>query len=105
MKSTGSTGPSKDSKTTPAKASKKPSALQQPVQPDTALAAVVGEKAQPRSEITKKLWDYIKKNDLQDPANRRNIRADANLKKVFGGKEEVDMFEMTRLVNQHIQKA
>lgn len=104
MKSSGSAGQSKAQGTTPAKAAKKPSALQQPVQPDTALAAVVGEKPQPRSEITKKIWDYIKENDLQDPANRRQIRADAKLKKVFDGKDEVDMFEMTRLVNNHIQK-
>ena len=66
------------------------------------LAAVVGKEPKPRSEVVKKLWEYIKKNNLQDPTNKRNINADANLKKVFGGKETVNMFEMTKLVSQHL---
>ncbi|HEX2164848.1 MAG TPA: SWIB/MDM2 domain-containing protein [Thermoanaerobaculia bacterium] len=80
------------------------SALQQPVQPDDELAAVVGSNPQPRTEITKKIWDYVKANNLQDPSNKRVIRADGKLRPVFGGKDQVDMFEMTRLVNQHIKK-
>ena len=66
------------------------------------LAAVVGSGPMPRSEVVKKLWEYIKKNDLQDPANKRNINADANLKKVFDGKSVVNMFEMTKLVSKHL---
>jgi upstream activation factor subunit UAF30 len=67
-----------------------------------ALARVVGSKPLPRTEVVKKLWDYIKKNKLQDQVNKRNINADANLKEVFGGKGTVTMFEMTRLVNKHL---
>ncbi len=78
-------------------------ALMQPVQPDEVLGAVVGSKPMPRSEITKKLWAYIKKNGLQDTKNRRNINADDLLKPVFGGKAQVSMFEMTKLVSQHIK--
>lgn len=78
-------------------------ALMKPVQPDEALAAIVGSAPIPRSEITKKLWDYIKKNDLQDPKVRTNIRADDKLKVVFGGKSVVTMFEMTKLVSAHIK--
>ena len=66
------------------------------------LAAVVGKGPMPRSEVVKKLWVYIKKNNLQDPKNKRNINADENLKKVFGGKGTVDMFEMTKLVSKHL---
>ena len=66
------------------------------------LAAVVGKGPMPRSEVVKKLWVYIKKNDLQDPKNKRNINADANLKKVFGGLATVNMFEMTKLVSKHL---
>ncbi len=66
------------------------------------LAAVVGKGPMPRSEVVKKLWVYIKKNDLQDPKNKRNIVADADLKKVFGGKAVVNMFEMTKLVSKHL---
>ncbi len=80
------------------------SALQQPVQPDDKLAAVVGPGAQPRTEITKKIWDYIKSNNLQDASNRRMINADAKLRPIFDGKSQVNMFEMTKLVNQHIKK-
>jgi len=73
-----------------------------PMKISAELAAVVGEGPMPRSEVTKKLWEYIKLHDLQAPENKRNINADENLKKVFGGKEVVDMFEMTKLVSQHL---
>lgn len=66
------------------------------------LAAVVGKGPMPRSEVVKKLWEYIKKNNLQDPSNKRNINADENLKKVFDGQETVNMFEMTKLVSKHL---
>ncbi len=86
------------------KPAKKPNpALMKPVQPDDALAAVVGSDPIPRSEITKRLWDYIKSNDLQDPANKRNIRADDKLRPIFDGKDVVKMFEMTKLVSGHIK--
>lgn len=74
-----------------------------PVQPDEVLAPIVGSKPIPRSEITKKLWDYIKKNKLQDEKKKTNINADDALKAVFGGKKQVTMFEMTKLVSQHIK--
>ena len=74
-----------------------------PVQPDAQLAEVVGSKPMPRTEITKKLWAYIKKNGLQDNVNRRMINADPALKAVFGGKSKVSMFEMTKLVNKHVK--
>lgn len=67
-----------------------------------ALARIVGSKPLPRTEVTKKLWQYIKKNRLQDTVNKRNINADANLLPVFGGKRTVSMFEMTKLVNKHL---
>lgn len=66
------------------------------------LAVVVGPGPMPRSEVVKKLWEYIKKNNLQDPTNKRNINGDENLKKVFGGKATVNMFEMTKLVSKHL---
>ena len=78
-------------------------AFMKPVQPDAALAAVVGSKAIPRTELTKKLWAYIRKNGLQDKKNKRNINADDALKAVFGGKKVVSMFEMTKLVNKHVK--
>jgi len=78
-------------------------ALMKPVQPDEALAAIVGSKPLPRSEMTKKLWDYIKKHDLQDAKKRTNINADEALKVVFGGKKQVTMFEMTKLVSAHVK--
>ena len=80
------------------------SAFMAPVQPDDALAAIVGSDPLPRTEITKKIWDYIKAHALQDPNNKRMIRADEKLLKVFNGKSEVTMFEMTKLVNGHIKK-
>ena len=86
------------------KTARKPNAaFMKPVTPDAALSAIVGAKPMPRTEITKKLWAYIKKNKLQDAKNRRNIRADDNLKAVFGGKAVVNMFEMTKLVNKHLK--
>lgn len=78
-------------------------ALMKPVQPDEALAAIVGSKPLPRSEMTKKLWDYIKKNQLQDPKKKTLINADDALKVVFGGKKQVSMFEMTKLVSGHVK--
>ncbi len=86
------------------KTTRKPNpALMKPVQPDEALAAIVGSKPLPRSEMTKKLWDYIKKNGLQDPKKKTLINADDALKVVFGGKKQVSMFEMTKLVSQHVK--
>ena len=73
-----------------------------PVTPDEKLAAVVGSKPMPRTEITKKIWDYIKKNKLQDAKVRTKINADDKLKPVFNGKSSVSMFEMTKLVNSHV---
>jgi chromatin remodeling complex protein RSC6 len=80
-------------------------ALAAPMQLSPDLAAVIGNKPMPRSEVAKQMWAYIKKNDLQDKVNRRNINADDNLRKVFGGKNQVSMFEMTALVNQHLKPA
>lgn len=77
-------------------------AFMKPVKISEELAKVVGSKPLPRTEVTKKLWVYIKKNKLQDTVNKRDINADANLKAVFGGKEKVSMFEMTKLVNKHL---
>ena len=74
-----------------------------PMTPSEALGAVIGAKAMPRTEVTKKIWDYIKKNKLQDSKNRRNINADDKLKEVFGGKKQVSMFEMTKLVSKHLK--
>ena len=91
------------SKKTAKKSSRKPNAaFMKPLQPDDALAQVVGEKPLPRTEITKRLWVYIKKNKLQNPKNRRNIDADDVLKAMFNGKKQVSMIEMTKLVAQHL---
>jgi chromatin remodeling complex protein RSC6 len=85
------------------KSARKPNAaFMKPVTPDVALSAVVGSKPLPRTELTKKLWDYIKKNGLQDKKDRKTINADASLKVVFGGKSKVSMFEMTKLVSGHV---
>ena len=78
-------------------------AFMKPVQPSEKLAEVVGSKAMPRTEVTKKLWAYIKKNGLQDKKNKRMIKADDSLKAVFGGKATVNMFEMTKLVSKHLK--
>jgi upstream activation factor subunit UAF30 len=97
-------------KTTRKKTAKKSGAKRTPnaafmraMQPDSALAMVVGSTPIPRTEITKKLWMYIKRKGLQDAKNRRQINADENLKPVFGGKSQVSMFEMTKLVNKHMK--
>ena len=74
-----------------------------PMTPSPQLGAVIGNKPMPRTEVTKKLWAYIKKNSLQDSKNRRNIKADDKLKAVFGGKKTVSMFEMTKLVSKHLK--
>ena len=87
----------------PKKSARKPNAaFMRPVTPSATLAEVVGAKPIPRTEVTKKLWQYIKKNGLQDQANRRQINADAKLKAVFGGKSSVNMFAMTKLVSNHL---
>lgn len=90
-------------KTEPSKPRKANPALMKPVQPDATLAAVVGSEPLPRGELTKKLWDYIKANGLQDAQKRTQINADDKLKAVFGGKAQVTMFEMTKLVSAHIK--
>lgn len=91
-------------KKTAKKSARKPNAaFMKPMTPSPALSEVVGSKPIPRTEVTKKLWAYIKKNKLQDAKNRRNIKADENLKAVFGGKAMVNMFEMTKLVNKHLK--
>ena len=87
-----------------AAAKRKPNAaFMKPVQPSDKLAEVVGSKAMPRTEVTKKLWAYIKKNGLQDKKHKRMIKADDNRKAVFGGKATVNMFEMTKLVSKHLK--
>jgi upstream activation factor subunit UAF30 len=78
------------------------SAFMKAMKPSDALAKIVGKEPLPRSEMTKKLWEYIKKNNLQDSKDKRNINADANLLAVFDGKKQVSMFEMTKLVNKHL---
>jgi upstream activation factor subunit UAF30 len=86
------------------KTARKPNAaFMKPVTPSADLSEVIGSKPVPRTEVTKKLWAYIKKNGLQDPKNRRMIKADAALKPVFGGKATVNMFEMTKLVGKHLK--
>ena len=99
-------------KKAPAKkaAAKKPAAKRKPnaafmkaMTPSAVLAAVIGAAPAPRTEVTKKIWDYIKKNKLQDATNKRNINADEKLKAVFGGKKTVSMFEMTKLVSNHLK--
>jgi upstream activation factor subunit UAF30 len=85
------------------KTARKPNpAFMKPLTPSDKLAAVVGAKPLPRTQVVKKLWAYIKKNGLQDPKAKRMINADAALKAVFGGKARVDMFEMTKLVSKHL---
>jgi chromatin remodeling complex protein RSC6 len=96
-------------KAAPKKAAKKGAkrtpnaAFMKAMQPSAALGAVVGNNPMPRTEITKKLWGYIKRNNLQDPKERRMIVADDKMKPVFGGKSRVSMFEMTKLVNKHLK--
>lgn len=87
-----------------AAAKRKPNAaFMKPMQPSATLAAVIGGSAMPRTEVTKKIWNYIKRNSLQDNKNRRMINADDKLRDLFGGKKQVSMFEMTRLVNKHLK--
>ena len=86
------------------KSGRKPSAaFMKPMTPSGQLAAVVGSKPMPRTEVTKKLWAYIKRNGLQDKKNKRMINADEDLKAVFGGRSTVNMFEMTKLVSKHLK--
>lgn len=87
----------------PAAVRKPNAAFMKELTPSPSLAAIVGAAPLPRTEVTKKVWDYIKKLDLQDPANRRNINADDKLKAVFGGKAQVSMFEMTKLISEHLK--
>ena len=96
--------PKKAAKKAPkAKTKRTPNAaFMKPMKISDTLAAVVGNKPLPRTEVVKALWAYIKKNKLQDPKEKRNINADANLQKVFGGKKTVSMFEMTKLVSKHL---
>ena len=91
-------------KSTEKPSARKPNAaFMKPMTPSDSLAEVVGAKPLPRTEVTKKLWAYIKKNGLQDKKNKRMIKADDALKPVFGGKAQVNMFEMTKLVNKHLK--
>ena len=86
------------------KAPRKPNAaFMKPMNPSSALGAVIGMMPMPRTEVTKKIWDYIKKNKLQDAINKRMINADEKLKAVFGGKPKVSMFEMTKMVSNHLK--
>ena len=86
-----------------AKTKRKPNAaFMKPMTPSAELAKVVGSKALPRTQVIKKIWEYIRKNNLQNPKNKRNILADANLKPVFGGKKEVTMFQLAGLIAKHL---
>ena len=87
----------------PAAKRKPNAAFMKPMMPSSVLAAVVGAMPLPRTEVTKKIWDYIKKNRLQDAINKRLINADEKLRAVFGGKKQVSMFEMTKLVSNHLK--
>ena len=93
----------KPAKKAPAKKRKPNAAFMKPMNTSASLAAVIGSGAMPRTEVTSKIWAYIKKNNLQDKANRRMINADDKLKEVFGGKKQVSMFEMTKLVSKHLK--
>ena len=78
-------------------------AFMKPVQPDAKLAEIIGSQAVPRTEVTRKLWDYIRDHNLQDPENKTFIKADDKLREIFDGKERVSMFEMTKLVFNHVK--
>ena len=93
----------KPAKKVAAKKRKPNAAFMKPMSPSSMLAAVIGANPMPRTEVTSKLWGYIKKNNLQDKTNRRMINADDKLREVFGGKRQVSMFEMTKLVNKHLK--
>lgn len=86
------------------KGEKKASAFMRPVQLSSELTVVVGQGPMPRTEVTKRLWDYIKKHNLQDPNNKRNIRPDEKLSKLFGSPQAINMFEMARVVSKHIKE-
>ena len=91
-------------KTAKKKSARKPNAaFMKPVQPNEKLAAVVGSNPLPRTELTKKLWVYIKKNGLQDKKNKRNINADAKLKVLFAGKDQISMFDLAKIVSKHVK--
>ncbi len=95
---------SKAKKPAKKKSARKPNAaFMKPMNPSSTLAAVIGGSPMPRTEVTKKLWQYIKRNGLQDKANKRMINADDKLKPVFGGRPQVSMFEMTKLVSNHLK--
>lgn len=94
----------KVSKKAPAKTKRTPNpAFMKPLTPTPELGAVIGARPMPRTEVTKRVWDYIKKNNLQDKVNRRMINADDKLMKVFNGRKQVNMFEMTKLINGHLK--
>jgi chromatin remodeling complex protein RSC6 len=93
----------KGSKAKKGKGRKPNAAFMKPMNPSATLAAVIGASAMPRTEVTKKLWAYIKRNGLQDKSNKRMINADDKLRAVFGGKSQVSMFDMTRLVSNHLR--
>ena len=93
----------KGSKKAKGKGRKPNAAFMKPMTPSSTLAAVIGGSAMPRTEVTKKLWAYIKRNGLQDKSNKRMINADDKLRAVFGGKSQVSMFDMTRLVSNHLK--
>jgi upstream activation factor subunit UAF30 len=96
--------PAKKAAAKKTKTARKPNAaFMKPMTPSAVLAAVVGANPLPRTDVTKKVWDYIKKHKLQDAVNRRNINADDKLKAVFGGKKTVSMFEMTKLISGHLK--
>jgi upstream activation factor subunit UAF30 len=101
MKKTAARKPAKAKK--PAAKRKPNAAFMKPMNISSTLAAVIGSNPMPRTEVTSKLWGYIKKNNLQDKANRRMINADDKLREVFGGKRQVSMFEMTKLVSKHLK--
>jgi chromatin remodeling complex protein RSC6 len=93
----------KKAKKSGSKKRKPNAAFMKPMTPSSTLAAVIGSSAMPRTEVTKKIWAYIKRNGLQDKKNKRMINSDDKLKPVFGGKSQVSMFEMTKLVNKHLK--
>ncbi|HEY9009032.1 SWIB/MDM2 domain-containing protein [Ohtaekwangia sp.] len=90
-------------KKSPAKKRKPNAAFMAPLTPSATLAAVIGTKALPRTEIVKKIWDYIKKNNLQDKKNKRMINGDEKLKAVFGGKSQISMFDLAKIVSKHVK--
>jgi chromatin remodeling complex protein RSC6 len=107
-KKTAKKAPAKAKKAAPKKAAKKSArkpnaAFMTPLSPSATLAEVIGNSPRPRTEIVKKIWDYIKKNNLQDKKNKRMINADAKLKAVFGGKDQVSMFDLAKIVSKNVK--